>query len=93
MFVPDARLFEGHFQGAPILPGVAQIALAVAACADRGLQSGSLSGVRDVRFTRPLGPADAIEIMLAPGRDAGAITFEIRSADHVASTGVLMFAT
>ena len=91
-FVPDARLFEGHFEGAPILPGVAQIALAVAACAERGLQSGTLTGVQDVRFARPLGPADAIDIALATGRDAHAIKFEIRSADRVATTGVLIFA-
>jgi 3-hydroxymyristoyl/3-hydroxydecanoyl-(acyl carrier protein) dehydratase len=91
MFVPDARLFEGHFDGAPILPGVAQIALAVDACVGEGLQTGPLSGVQDVRFARPLGPSDAIAITLAPGREAGTVKFEIRSADQVATTGVLIF--
>ena len=91
MFVPDARLFEGHFDNAPILPGVAQIALAAAACAELGWHTGPLRGVRDVKFTRPVGLGDAVDIRLSPGREAGAITFEIRSADQVAATGVLMF--
>jgi 3-hydroxymyristoyl/3-hydroxydecanoyl-(acyl carrier protein) dehydratase len=91
-FVPDARLFEGHFDEAPVLPGVAHIALAVRACADRGLESRPLAGVRDVRFARPLGPGDAIEIRLDPGRNPDSIRFEIHSGGSAASSGMLVFA-
>lgn len=91
-FVPDARLFDGHFDEAPVLPGVAQIAIAVKACADRGLERRPLTGLRDVRFSRPLGPADAIDVRLNPGREPGSIRFELHSGGQAASSGVLIFA-
>ena len=91
-FVPDARLFEGHFDEAPVLPGVAHIVIAVQACADRGLEHRPLTGLRDVRFSRPIGPADTIDVRLDPGREPGAIRFELRSGGQPASSGVLLFA-
>src|SRR5688572_11535005 len=73
----DSPCFDGHFQGAPILPGVAHFALALTALA-RGSDSRVLAGVRDVRFTRPLGPGDQVEVILAEGREPHSVRFEIR---------------
>ena len=91
-FVPDGRYFEGHFDNAPVLPGVIEIVMAVKACADRGLETGQLAGLRDVRFSRPLGPGDAIDVLLDHGRDPHSIRFEIRAAGQSAASGVLLFA-
>ena len=90
--VPDARYFAGHFDNAPVLPGVVEIAMAVQACADRGLETRPLTGLRDVRFSRPLGPDDAIDVVLDHGRDPHTIRFDIRTAGQSAASGVLLFA-
>lgn len=87
---PDSRCFDGHFEGAPILPGVAHFALALSALAG-GEHNRVLTGVRDVRFTRPLGPGDEVEVILAEGREPHSVRFEIRRDGRPASGGLLLF--
>jgi 3-hydroxymyristoyl/3-hydroxydecanoyl-(acyl carrier protein) dehydratase len=89
----SSRLFDGHFDGAPILPGVAHIALAISACAERGLARRPLRAVRDVRFSHPLGPDDDVEVTLTPGRDAASVRFDIRAHGRTSSSGLLVFAS
>jgi len=89
-FVPDARLFDGHFDSAPILPGVAQIDFAIRACTASGLQTTPVTGLRDVRFVRPITQRGPIDVIVAAGRAPGHISFEIRAAGQVATTGVLV---
>lgn len=74
------RWFDGHFEGAPVLPGVAHLALAVEACGNRPLR-----GLRGIRFMHPIRPGDAVEVQVAGDR------FEIRCNGVVASTGTLIF--
>jgi 3-hydroxymyristoyl/3-hydroxydecanoyl-(acyl carrier protein) dehydratase len=93
MVTANPRVFDGHFDEAPVLPGVAQIALVVEACRARGFGPASLVGVRDVRFSRPLGPHDPIEIALRGGQIPSSVRFEIRTGGHAASSGTLLFAT
>jgi predicted hotdog family 3-hydroxylacyl-ACP dehydratase len=65
---PDAALFEGHFPGRPILPGVALVELAVRAIArERGTPL-SLAGVAHARLRQPVAPG--ARLWLAT-RDAG----------------------
>ena len=90
--VPDARLFDGHFDGGPVLPGVALLDLAAAACRARGLESGEFTGVRDVRFTQPVGPGEAVDIELIGIGAPGAVRFETRVKGQVVASGVLLFA-
>jgi len=87
------RVFEGHFEGAPILPGVAHLALALSAVA-HGCWSGvgELTGLRDVRFTRALRPSDMVEVELTQGPLPGSVRFELRSGGATASRGLLLFA-
>jgi 3-hydroxymyristoyl/3-hydroxydecanoyl-(acyl carrier protein) dehydratase len=89
--VPDARLFEGHFDDGPVLPGVALLDLAAAACRARGLAPGEFKGVRDVRFTQPVGRGDAVDIELAEAGTTGAVRFETRVRGQIAASGVLLF--
>lgn len=84
-------MFDGHFDGAPILPGVAHIALAIRACTEESGGPRPLSGLRDVRFTRPLAPGDEVEVLLREGEEADSVRFEIRSRDELASVGLLIF--
>ncbi len=89
--VPDPRLFEGHFDRAPVLPGVALLDLAAAACHAQGLASGEFRGVRDVRFTQPIGAGDALDLDLAALDSPGAVRFETRVRGQIAASGVLLF--
>jgi 3-hydroxymyristoyl/3-hydroxydecanoyl-(acyl carrier protein) dehydratase len=64
---PEGPLFEGHFPGRPILPGIALLAL-VAGALDR---SAPLRGVPFARLRQPVFPGDVLAIAareLAPGR-------------------------
>jgi hypothetical protein len=89
-----SRCFDGHFDGEPILPGVAHLALALTACAQRhkGGRRRVLTGVQDVRFRRKLGPNEEVEIVLADGREPFSIRFEIRCGRELATAGLLLFA-
>jgi len=90
---PDSRLFEGHFDGAPILPGVAHIALAVQACGTETGRAPTLLGLRDVRFRRPLGPGSEVDVVLSSDRDPSFVRFEIRSGGEIVTTGALRLAS
>ena len=91
LIVPDPRLFEGHFDHGPVLPGVALLDLAAAACRAQGLASGEFKGVRDVRFTQPVGPGDPVDIELVELATSGAVRFETRVKGQVAASGMLLF--
>ena len=75
-------------QGAPILPGVAHLGLALAAL---GSGERALKGVRAVRFKRPLVPGDEVEVVLEESPADFAVRFEIRCRGEVASRGLLLF--
>ncbi|WP_165062979.1 3-hydroxyacyl-ACP dehydratase FabZ [Adlercreutzia sp. ZJ154] len=66
---PDLPLFEGHFPGYPIFPGVLVMeALAQAACCclmanqDATVKVGYLAGIDKARFREPVLPGDTIEL-------------------------------
>ena len=90
--VEAGRCFEGHFEGAPILPGVAHLALALSACGGEADSLRVVTGLRGFRLKRPLGPGDEVEVVLADGREPSSVRFEIRCHGETASVGVLLFA-
>jgi Polyketide synthase dehydratase len=92
MVAQSSRCFEGHFEGAPILPGVAHLALALRACGEEASGPRVLTGLKDVRFKRPLGPGDEVEVALAEGSEPSSVRFEIRAHGEPASVGLLLFA-
>ena len=84
----ESRCFAGHFDTAPILPGVAHLALAMAALSpDGGVR---LAGVRDVRFTQPILPGSEIQVRLTAGADSTTRRFELRCRGQLVSSGVLL---
>ena len=86
-----SRCFEGHFEGGPILPAVAHLALALVACraADRRV----LTGLRDFRLSRPLAPGDEVEVVWSEGPVPTSLRFEIVRDQQTASSGTLLFAS
>lgn len=86
----DDPWFDGHFDGAPILPGVAHLWFAERAGA--AVSGGRpLRGVRGVRFTRALRPGDTGEVAITPGADADTWHFTIRVGGDTASQGWLVY--
>jgi len=88
---PASRLFDGHFEGTPILPGVAQIVLAVDVGRDGRAATDDCLGLRDVRVLHPIGPGETIDVICAPGANPAEVRFEIRGLGRTLTTGVLLF--
>jgi 3-hydroxymyristoyl/3-hydroxydecanoyl-(acyl carrier protein) dehydratase len=86
-----SRCFDGHFEGAPILPGVVHVALALSACVNQAGKPLTLTGLRDFRLRRPLRPGDEVDVVLTGGSDATSIRFEIRCRGESVTVGVLVF--
>jgi predicted hotdog family 3-hydroxylacyl-ACP dehydratase len=85
---PDAALFEGHFPGRPILPGVVLIELAVRAVARQRGEPLSLRGVTHARLRQPVAPGD--RLWLSTGDEQGGrLRIDVQRVDsHGASERV-----
>lgn len=77
----SSPLFEGHFPGHPILPGVAQLAFV-----ERALGA-PLAEVRAVKLRRPVGPGEVLELSLGAPDGDGWTRFELRRGDEPVSSG------
>ncbi|HLU76288.1 MAG TPA: hypothetical protein VKZ48_00130 [Burkholderiales bacterium] len=86
---PSAAYFAGHFPAQPILPGITQIALAVAAMR-REAEVPTLRAVRHARLRRLVAPGDRLALRRRPASDA-LIRFELRVADRVVTNGEVEF--
>jgi 3-hydroxymyristoyl/3-hydroxydecanoyl-(acyl carrier protein) dehydratase len=84
--------FDGHFQGAPILPGVAHLALILEACSRRFGNRCVLAGIGEVRWRRPVKPGDKLTIALTGELSDPTVRFSIRCGSEVASSGVIAVA-
>jgi 3-hydroxymyristoyl/3-hydroxydecanoyl-(acyl carrier protein) dehydratase len=87
---PDSPWFEGHFPGAPILPGVAQIGMAVDAIGKARNRELMISSVRRVRFKRMIRPGDQLKVIAAPlNQEIGAYSFRIMIQEEAVCSGVI----
>ena len=77
---PDAPWFQGHFPGAPILPGVIQIGLVQQAAGRR------IRRIERLRLRHPVGPGDEL-VLRVDGR-----RFTIRRDGARIAEGELAFA-
>lgn len=83
---PDWPHFAGHFEGRPILPGIAHLQLvreAVRRVAGPDLE---LVAVEVLRLRRVVAPGDVL-VLEAKRRDAGRWAFELRCGPELASQG------
>lgn len=85
-------VFDGHFPGHPIVPGVAQVHWA-AEKAREVFDLPTLQGsLKSVKFTNPIRPEVNLQLTLALNSD-GSVAFEYRSADRAYSSGRIVTAS
>jgi 3-hydroxymyristoyl/3-hydroxydecanoyl-(acyl carrier protein) dehydratase len=88
---PDSPWFSGHFPGEPILPGIAQLAMALDAIKKLNQKNLRISGVKRIRFKQVIRPDDKLRITVAPHKkDALSYLFRIMVNGELASNGILM---
>jgi 3-hydroxymyristoyl/3-hydroxydecanoyl-(acyl carrier protein) dehydratase len=80
---------NGHFSAEAILPGVAQLALALHAGSLLQGSALALAGARDVRFRRPLHPEDEFEVLVKRTDAVDELRFEVRAGNATAASGTL----
>lgn len=85
----DGPLFEGHFPGRPILPGIAELVLVAAALAPDGAAA-EVSEIPFVRFRGVVLPADVLEVVSDPRGERG-VRFEVRRAGELVANGAMAF--
>ncbi|MCC2676222.1 MAG: hypothetical protein K0R58_3169 [Ramlibacter sp.] len=90
--VPQLRVLEGHFPGAPVLPGVVQLdwAIAFARQAFPGMPPRFLR-VDQLKFQQPVLPPLQLELAMEWSAEAGHLSFRYSSQHGAHSSGRVMF--
>lgn len=89
-FTGEEIFFQGHFPGTPVLPGVAQLGLAVEHAQKRYPFAGPLKEVKKMKFVHVIEPRRDVMLRLAR-KNAREVTYEYREGDAVCSSGTLVF--
>jgi 3-hydroxyacyl-[acyl-carrier-protein] dehydratase len=79
--------FDGHFPGAPLLPGVVLLDEMLRAVADAGRGEGW--SIATAKFLQPVRPGETLTFEHEPLAN-GAVRFAIRSAGRPVATGTLV---
>ncbi len=93
-FGPASEWFSGHFEGRPLLPGVAILAFAVETVKRQGQKQGrvlELSGFSGVRFRRFVSPDEELHISVAgmPSGDKARLDFLVSCRGETVAQGEL----
>lgn len=84
----DSDYFAGHFEGRPILPAIAQLALIERLlCEKAGRQAVSIDDLSHLRFQQPLFPDDRFEVRLRTAGDGERRSFAIQRQTRRISRG------
>ena len=89
--VPDqCKWFDGHFDGAPILSGVAQMDWIMSLAEEYlGLNQG-FAGIDALKFQQAIQPGDLIRLELVWARDKQLLRFEISAESKITSGRMLL---
>ncbi|HEY8378793.1 MAG TPA: hypothetical protein VIK91_20015, partial [Nannocystis sp.] len=92
----DLLYFAGHFPGAPLLPGVAQlVALVLGRVRVLWPDLGEPTRLGRLKFKQPIAPGDALQLTLEREHDPAAprVHFRVVRGDETCTVGVMTFAT
>jgi 3-hydroxyacyl-[acyl-carrier-protein] dehydratase len=79
--------FEGHFPGAPLLPGIVQIEIALFCVKQILNKDASVSEIKKAKFIKPILPDTEIHISI--NENAGSYSVSIKSINEIYSQMVL----
>jgi len=87
---PESPWFSGHFEGNPILPGIAQLGMAIDMIKEFGYKACRVSGIKKVRFKQMIRPDDPIKIIVRlKERSPASYSFRVMVKDQLACSGLL----
>ncbi len=86
---PDCPFMDGHFPGAPILPGVAQLWVVARSWEAATGKAVRLSAVRRMKFTARVVPGTVLDVRIEPVGPGGRVAFTLKDARVTYSTGEL----
>jgi 3-hydroxyacyl-[acyl-carrier-protein] dehydratase len=88
---PGSRWFDGHFPGAPVLPGIAQLGMVFDLIRYAFNQPIRVSEVSRVRFKQIVGPDDRLAVTAVP-RPArpGSYVFRITKGNELVCSGTMV---
>ena len=89
---PDLLVFDGHFPGAPILPGVAQVDWAIAFARERFALPPRFLRLDALKFSQPAVPGMTLDLELQWNAATGMLQFEYHSTAGRHSSGRIVFA-
>ncbi|MEA2039455.1 MAG: hypothetical protein U9N82_06440 [Thermodesulfobacteriota bacterium] len=88
--LPDSPWFSGHFPGEPILPGIAQIEMALDAIKHLTQKDLKISNVKRVRFKQIIRPGDKLQIIATSKKEkALAFSYRISVKGELACHGIM----
>jgi 3-hydroxymyristoyl/3-hydroxydecanoyl-(acyl carrier protein) dehydratase len=88
---PDLLYFDGHFSGAPILPGVAQLDWAVTFARHRFGLNGPFQSMAQIKFQQVIQPAMTVRLILTHLPAKSAAEFRYLSTAGAHSSGRIVF--
>ena len=89
---PDLLVFDGHFPGSPILPGVAQVDWAIAFARERFAMPPLFIRMEALKFSQPALPGMHLDIEWHWNAATATLQFEYRSTAGRHSSGRIVFA-
>lgn len=89
----ESSWFDGHFPGAPILPGVAQLAMVVDIVKEALGRTVTVTRLSRVRFKSAIFPGDQVTVEIKPKAEGSlAYTFQIFRDGEPSSAGAFTIA-
>jgi 3-hydroxymyristoyl/3-hydroxydecanoyl-(acyl carrier protein) dehydratase len=83
----DLVYFDGHFPGAPVVPGVVQIKWALGLARRLLGIGGVFEGIEALKFQHPLAPGDEVKLELKYADASGKLHFAFSSGEQRFSSG------
>jgi 3-hydroxymyristoyl/3-hydroxydecanoyl-(acyl carrier protein) dehydratase len=86
----DSPWFSGHFPGAPILPGIAQLGMVSDVISKFSKNDLYIKSLSRVKFKKLCTPGDVLVIHALPGKRTNCFSFRIEVREEEICSGVLM---
>lgn len=87
----DLRVFDGHFPGAPVLPGVAQLDWVVQFGREAFPLPPQFLRAEQLKFQQPVLPPAQLQLQLEWNAETGQLAFRYTAQDATCSSGRLVF--